>query len=211
MLRESSQVSTSRAGNWPGKEPLNRALVAGFLLEVMFSPPNLPEDPQARRCMVKSRLKNTLVSRLAGHIPLDSFRNLAQNLDEWFNFFYPLISPSPTLTLRHQKERLQHAFYPLCEDLLLEAMSLLNGLPTRRHRKVSRSKLLAFFHECGGGWFRLKDFEEFFHIDRKTAWEYIQKLLQADILTHNQGRSAAVRYRLAPQFLSRQQSVVSSQ
>ena len=38
-------------------------------------------------------------------------------------------------------------------------------------------------------------------IDRKTAWEYVQKLQEAGLLIHNQGRSAAVRYRLADHFL----------
>ncbi len=214
MLKESSHVSYPGAGrDWPGKEPLNRALVAGLLLEVIFSPPNLPEDPQARRCQVKSRLKTTLVSRLAGHIPLNSFRDLAQNLDQWFNLFYPLISPLPPMAMsRHRKEDLQTAPQPFCESMLQDALDQLNGLlPTRRHRKIDPDKLLAFFGQQGGDWFRLKDFERFFHIDRKTAWEYIQKLLQAGLLAHNQGRSAAVRYRLAPRFLSSQPPAASSQ
>jgi hypothetical protein len=39
-------------------------------------------------------------------------------------------------------------------------------------------------------------------VDRKTAWEYVRKLLQAGILLHNQGHSSAVRYRVAPYLLS---------
>jgi hypothetical protein len=189
-------------------------LVAGLLLEVILSPPNLPVDPQARRCQVKSRLKNTLVSRLAGHIPLNSFLDLAQNLDQWFDFFYPLVSPPCTLTMLrdHTSNDLQPSIQPYREDLFRDALARLNGLlPTRRHRKIDRERLLAFFQQRGGNWFRLKDMEQFFHIDRKTAWEYIQKLLQANLLTHNQGRSAAVRYCLAPQFLSSQQPVTSYQ
>lgn len=214
MLRESSRIFLAGAGrDWPGKEPLNRALVAGLLLEVFFSPPNLPEDPQARRCQVKSRLKTTLVSRLAGHMPLNSFRDLAQNLDQWFDFFYPLISPPHTpTTTPHKKDDLQQSSQPFCEDLLRDALGRLNGLlPTRRHRKIDPDKLLAFFQQRGGDWFRLKDFERFFRIDRKTAWEYSQKLLQADLLTHNHCRSAAVRYCLAPQFMSSLQPVTSDQ
>jgi hypothetical protein len=208
MLRESAHVSLSGAGrDWPGKEPLNRALVAGILLEVIFSPPNLPEDPQARRCQVKSRLKNTLVSRLAGHIPLNSFRDLAQNLDQWFDFFYPLLSPQGSLAMRSCKFELRCPSSPhpgLYEDRLTEYLAQLSGLlPTRRHRKIDGDKLLTFFRQRGGDWFRLKDFEHFFRIDRKTAWEYTQKLLQAGLLTHNQERSAAVRYCLAERFLEK--------
>lgn len=192
---------------------LNRTLVAGLLLEVMFSLPNLPEDPQARRGQVKSRLKNTLVSRLAGHIPLNSFRDLAQNLERWFDLFYPLIESPPAQTIVHPSPDQPYvASRPFCENLLRDALARLNGLlPTRRHRKIDPDKLLAFFRQRGGDWFRLKDFELFFRVDRKTAWEYIQKLLQAGLLTHNQGRSAAVRYCLAPRLLSKQQSVANDQ
>jgi len=190
---------------WLGEEKLNRALVAGLMLEVILSQPPLPEDPRARRRQVKSRLKNTLVSRLAGHIPLRSFRDLAQNIDQWFDFFYPLITPrcSLAMTCRNLKDDHQLGSHKsLCEDLLKEFLAQMNGLlPTRRHRKIDREKLSAFLRHSRGEWFRLKDFEQFFHIDRKTAWEYIQKLLQAGLLHHNQGRSAAVRYRLAPRFL----------
>ena len=47
----------------------------------------------------------------------------------------------------------------------------------------------------------MKDFAQHFDIDRKTAWEYVQKLQEAGLLLHNRGRSAAVRYRLADHFL----------
>jgi hypothetical protein len=69
-------------------------------------------------------------------------------------------------------------------------------LPKRRHRKVDRQRLQEFFHQTQDGWFRLRDFEHFFVLDRKTAWEYIQKFLQTGLLVHNQGRSSAVRYRV---------------
>jgi len=52
-----------------------------------------------------------------------------------------------------------------------------------------------------GSWFRLKDLTRHFDIDRKTAWEYVQKLLEAGLLIHNHRRSTAVRYRLADHFI----------
>jgi hypothetical protein len=191
-----------RAGS--EKEALNRALVAGLMLEVILAQPALPEDPEGRRGQVKARLKAALVTRLAGHIPLNSFRDLAQNLDQWFDFFYPLLTPQCSLS-RTCGDR--GTIFPgtsgqaLREDLLLDCLEHMNGLlPKRRHRKLDRPRLLVFLRRTGGGWFRLKDFEQFFHIDRKTAWEYIQKFLQAGLLDHNQGRSAAVRYRLTLRF-----------
>ncbi len=183
-----------------GQKALNRALVAGMMLETIFSLPGLPDDPGARRGQVKARFKTALVCRLAGHIPLQSFRDLAQDLDRWFDHFYPLIASRNSLFepgLNSENGFDASADQYVRSDLVRESLENLNGLlPTRRHRK----RLLEFLERTRGGWFRLKDFERFFRIDRKTAWEYIQKLLQAGLLHHNQARSAAVRYRLAPKF-----------
>jgi hypothetical protein len=74
-------------------------------------------------------------------------------------------------------------------------------LPHRPHRKLSRDRLREFLDRTRGGWFRLKDFERHFGVDRKTAWEYLQKLLHAGLLRHNRKHSAAVRYALETRFL----------
>jgi hypothetical protein len=74
-------------------------------------------------------------------------------------------------------------------------------LPHRPHRKLNRERLWEFLGSTQGGWFRLIDFTRHFGVDRKTAWEYLQKFLQAGLLRHNRGRSAAVRYALGTRFL----------
>jgi DNA-binding IclR family transcriptional regulator len=74
-------------------------------------------------------------------------------------------------------------------------------LPQRSHRKLGVNRLLDFLQRTQGRWFRLKDFERHFGVDRKTAWEYLQKFLSAGLLCHNHQRSAAVRYALATRFL----------
>ena len=74
-------------------------------------------------------------------------------------------------------------------------------LPRRPHRKLHPDRLWEFLGRTQGGWFRLKDFELHFGVDRKTAWEYLKKMLAAGLLRHNRRRSAAVRYALAPRFL----------
>ena len=74
-------------------------------------------------------------------------------------------------------------------------------LPHRPHRKLNQDKLWEFLGRTQGGWFRLIDFTRHFGVDRKTAWEYLQKFLHAGLLRHNRGRSAAVRYALETRFL----------
>jgi hypothetical protein len=74
-------------------------------------------------------------------------------------------------------------------------------LPQRPHRKINQDRLWEFLGRTQGGWFRLLDFTEHFGVDRKTAWEYLRKLLHAGLLRHNRARSAAVRYALETRFL----------
>jgi hypothetical protein len=39
-------------------------------------------------------------------------------------------------------------------------------------------------------------------LDRKTAWEYVHNLAAAGLFCRNNGRSAAVRYRLEARFIA---------
>lgn len=188
----------------PELDSLNRALVAGLMLEVMLENPNLMEKPGSGCHRLKACLRKTLAVHLAGRIPLASFHSLAQGVDHWFAIFYPLLADgglaqalSPPVPASPSASSCS-----LREDLFSEALARTPGLiPQRRHRKLDREKLQSFLEGTGGQWFRLRDFEAHFGMDRKTAWEYVQKLLQAGVLVHNQGHSSAVRYRVEPRFL----------
>lgn len=189
---------------------LDRALVTGLMLEVILETSSLPGDPAIHRSLVKTRLKNIMVTYLAGRVTLERFRHLLRELDYCFPHYYPLFasgsppvqktgnlgemsSPSPT----------PPAHRVLREDLLKEWLEteVRKFLPQRPHRKLGVKRLLDFLFHTEGCWFRLKDFERHFGIDRKTAWEYLQKFLSAGLLCHNHQRSAAVRYALSTRFL----------
>lgn len=199
-----SWLTRLRSASEPEMETLNRALVAGLMLEAMLENPRLAEEPGAQGQRLKACLRTTLASQLAGCMPLASFQNLAQGLDHWFEVMYPLLSHAGLAGL-HPSPARPPAAMETClirEDILSECLEKTPGLlPRRRHRKFDREKLKNFLENTGGAWFRLRDFEEHFHMDRKTAWEYVQKLLQAGLLVHNQGHSSAVRYQVAPRFL----------
>lgn len=201
------------AKGWPrtAEEKLDRALVAGLMLEVILEAPESPGDPQARRHLIKTRLKGTLVSHLAGRVTLDRFRTLVGQLENWFPLYYPLIAPEPAAAAAGPalepfpapSTGAAIARRAVREDFLQDWLDQRAGelLPQRPHRKIHREKLSEFLRRSQGGWFRLRDFQQHFAIDRKTAWEYLQKLRDAGLLSHNRERSAAVRYCLEDRFL----------
>lgn len=199
-------------GPGPDQEKLDRALVAGLLLDTMLDGPGAPEDARSQPLAVKARLQRNLVTHLAGRVTLDHFRTLIRNLDRWFPHYYPLVSPALAgseargaageAPFRSEAAPLGGA-RALREEALKNWLSsrVQELLPHRPHRKLHPDKLRDFLRRTQGRWFRVKDFQSHFQVDRKTAWEYLQKLLAAQLLDHNQERSAAVRYCLADPFL----------
>jgi hypothetical protein len=193
------------------EEKLDRALVSGLMLEVVLETSAMLMDPHSLRHLVKTRLKDSLAVNLAGRVTLDRFRRLLSQVDVWFPQYYPLTTagspetPAPAplqavpgaaaadLPARRgiQVDRLRDWFQKEGRGLL----------PHRPHRKLNPDRLREFLSHTQGSWFRLVDFTRHFGLDRKTAWEYLQKFFQAGLLRHNQGRSAAVRYALETCFL----------
>lgn len=213
------------------QDKLDRALVAGLILEVVLDQADLPTGDQARQCLVKTRIQDYLVQHLAGSVSLDRFRTLARNLDGWFDFYYPLLvtedrpmaAHGATVTYAAREPRAAYTIHEpkadwlgsrsgshtpapvhrACLDKLLDSWleEAKPDIPHRSHRKMSPAKLKQFLHQSGGRWFRLRDFERFLQMDRKTAWDYLQQFLQSGLLCHNRKNSAAVRYCLSPTFL----------
>ncbi len=202
-----------RSKTWPGPadDMLERALVAGLMLDAVLKAPALPLDPQIRRRHLKLSLTRSLVRHLSGRITLDRFRTLVDRLEDWFLFYYPLMPPRPA-SGEGQEGGARAAAppatcrpHPLLRHDRLRAWLATAGpgiLPQRPQRKIQPARLEEFFVATRGLWFRVKDLARTFDLDRKTAWEYLQKLQTAGLLVHNDGRSAAVRYRLADRFLT---------
>jgi hypothetical protein len=196
-----------------GMDSLDRALVMGLILEVVLDA--RASDPSIG-CQhgMKARLGELLVSRLAGRVTLERFRGLVRQVDElWPVWYAPLrretilsgvapglrSEPAPRYAYASPAAPVERVRHDLLRRWLAAPPPGL--LPHSPQRKVRPDKLLAFLTHTRGGWFRVKDFQQWFHIDRKTAWEYLQALTRAGLLQHNQARSAAVRYALAPAFL----------
>ena len=215
--------SWSRGHRWPvpPDEKLERAMVAGLMLDVVLEAPGLPDEPRTRRHLIKSHLTDSLLAHLAGHVTLDRFRTLVNRLEQWFPFYYPLMPPLPApeaqQPFKRERARPDAAFCPPQDvvrlDRLREWLANAAGeiLPRRPQRKIKPDRLEEFLLCTRGLWFRVQDLAQAFDIDRKTAWEYLQKFQDADLLVHNRGRSAAVRYRLADDFLKVRVAAVQQQ
>lgn len=206
----------------PADEKLERAMVAGLMLEVILEVPGLPQESQTRRHFIKSKLTYSLVAQLAGSVTLDRFRHLMHHLEQWFQFYYPLMPPLAPPSEAQQtwpggRTPPPAAVSPpqdvVCLDLLHLWLANAGGeiLPRRPQRKIQPDRIEEFLLCTRGLWFRVKDLAGAFDIDRKTAWEYLQKFQDAGLLVHNRGRSAAVRYRLADDFLKVQVAALQRQ
>jgi hypothetical protein len=206
----------------PPDEKLERAMVAGLMLDVVLEAPGLPDEPQTRRHLIKSHLTDSLLAHLAGRVTLDRFRTLVNRLEQWFPFYYPLMPPlappsQAQQTCQGGSTPPSAAVSPPQDvvrlDRLREWLANAAGeiLPRRPQRKIKPDRLEEFLLCTRGLWFRVKDLAQAFDIDRKTAWEYLQKFQDAGLLVHNRGRSAAVRYRLADDFLKVRMAAVQQQ
>lgn len=190
-------------------EKLDRALVTGMMLEVILESSSLLLDSRTLRRLVKTRLKDSLAVNLAGRVTLNRFRHLLSQVDIWFPLYYPLTTagaPKATAATGNQAIPAKAAA-PSRRGLRVDRLRAWleeegrGLLPHRPHRKVNQDRLWEFLDRTQGGWFRLLDFTRHFGVDRKTAWEYLRKLLHAGLLRHNGALSAAVRYALETHFL----------
>ena len=77
-------------------------------------------------------------------------------------------------------------------------------------RKLTPETLGDYLRETQSRWFRLLDFEARFKVNKKTAWGYLNLLLQEGVLTHNGEKANRVRYALAAPFMANPASASGS-
>jgi hypothetical protein len=184
----------------PGRG-LDTTLVAGMFFQVVREASRLPAGTQERVSFVRKKAKDYLVTQLAGQITLSQFYRLLNLIEEEVGLYFAKNDWSggqPNLVEASRPRPLSEL---VKSDALRHALASI-GLPEKGRRKLTLESLGDFFRETEGRWFRLLDFEVRFQVNKKTAWAYLNLLLQEGILVHNGEKANRVRYALAGPFKS---------
>ena len=183
---------------------LDTTLVAGMFFQVVMEASRLPTGSQERVTFVRKRAKDYLVTQLAGQITLSQFYRLLTIIEAEAGLYFArhdwsggksglretweAKSPPPPLLPE-----------PIKNEALRQALAKV-PLPVKGRRKLTPETLGEYLRETEGRWFRLLDFEARFKVNKKTAWGYLNLLLQEGVLIHNGEKANRVRYALAAPF-----------
>ena len=188
----------------PPAHGLDTTLVAGMFFQVVMEASRLPTGAQERVSFIRKRAKDYLVTQLAGQITLSQFYRLLNLIEEEAGLYFTRQDWSGGKAILHET-RERGGFpppglpEPVKNDALRQALAKV-GLPTKGRRKLTPETLGEYLRETEGGWFRLLDFEARFNVNKKTAWGYLNLLLQESVLIHNGEKANRVRYALAAPF-----------
>ena len=188
----------------PPAHGLDTTLVAGMFFQVVMEASRLPTGSQERVSFVRKRAKDYLVTQLAGQITLSQFYRLLTIIEaEAGQYFARHDWSGGKSGLRETWEASPSLPPPLPEPVKREALRQALAkvpLPVKGRRKLTPETLGEYLRETEGRWFRLLDFEARFKVNKKTAWGYLNLLLQEGVLTHNGEKANRVRYALAAPF-----------
>lgn len=197
-------VSEKSPALTPPARGLDTTLVAGMFFQVVMEASRLPTGSQERVSFIRKRAKDYLVTQLAGQITLSQFYRLLTIIEaEAGQYFSRHDWSGGKSGLRETWEASPPPPPPLPEPVKSEALRQALAkvpLPMKGRRKLTPETLGEYLRETEGGWFRLLDFEARFKVNKKTAWGYLNLLLQEGVLTHNGEKANRVRYALAAPF-----------
>jgi hypothetical protein len=207
-------VEEKASGLTPPAHGLDTTLVAGMFFQVVMEASRLPASSQERVSFIRKRAKDYLVTQLAGQITLSQFYRLLTiieaNADQYFarhdwsggksdlRETWETSPPLPPLLPESVKS-----------EALRQALAKV-ALPVKGRRKLTPETLGAYLRETEGNWFRLLDLEARFKVNKKTAWGYLNLLLQEGVLIHNGEKANRVRYALAAPFKANPTSATGS-
>jgi len=183
----------------PPAHGLDTTLVAGMFFQVVMEASRLPTGSQERVSFIRKKAKDYLVTQLAGQITLSQFYRLLNLIEKEVGQYFARQDWSGG------KASLREAGLPpllpesVKGEALRQALAKI-ALPLKGRRKLTPETLWAFLRGTEGRWFRLLDIEARFQVNKKTAWGYLNLLLQEGVLAHNGEKANRVRYALAAPF-----------
>jgi alkylated DNA nucleotide flippase Atl1 len=192
-------VSENSYGLAPPGRGLDTTLVAGMFFQVMMEVSRLPSGPQERVSFVRKRAKDYLVTQLAGQITLSQFYRLLNLIEEEVGLYFARQDWSGNGLNLVEASRPRPQAEAVQSDALCQTLAKI-GIPEKGRRKLTPETLRDFLRETEGRWFRLLDLETRFQVNKKTAWAYLNLLLQEGILVHNGEKANRARYALAAPF-----------
>ncbi|MEJ2670600.1 MAG: hypothetical protein P8168_00050 [Deltaproteobacteria bacterium] len=192
-------VSESSFAPAPPGRNLDTMVVAGMFFQVMQEASRLPASHEERVSYVRKKAKDYLVTQLAGQITLSQFYRLLNLIEEEVGLYFTKNYWSGSGPKLVEASRPRPSLELVKSDALRQALAQI-GLPEKGRRKLTPENLGDFLRETEGRWFRLLDFESRFQVNKKTAWAYLNLLLQEGILVHNGEKANRVRYSLAGPF-----------
>jgi len=192
----------------PPAHGLDTTLVAGMFFQVVMEASRLPAGSQERVSFIRKRAKDYLVTQLAGQITLSQFYRLLNLIEEDVGLYFSRQDWSGGKTGLRETREVSLPLppppppplpEPVKNEALRQALAKI-ALPLKGRRKLTPETLRDYLRETEGRWFRLLDFEARFKVNKKTAWGYLNLLLQGGVLTHNGEKANRVRYALAAPF-----------
>ena len=190
----------------PPAHGLDTTLVAGMFFQVVMEASRLPTGSQERVSFIRKRAKDFLVTQLAGQITLSKFYRLLNLIEEDVGLYFSRQDWSGGKAALREPRKASPPPHPpppppepVKSEALRQALAKI-GMPVKGRRKVTPDTLHEYLRETEGRWFRLLDLEARFQVNKKTAWGYLNLLLQEGVLTHNGEKANRVRYALAATF-----------
>jgi hypothetical protein len=197
-------VSEQSSPLTPPARGLDTTLVAGMFFQVVMESSRLPAGSQERVSFIRKRAKDYLVTQLAGQITLSQFYRLLTLIEAEAGQYFARHDWSGDKSGRGETREVSPLPPPrLPETVQSEALRQALAkipLPEKGRRKLTPETLGEYLRETEGLWFRLLDFEARFRVNKKTAWGYLNLLLQQGVLRHNGEKANRVRYALAASF-----------
>jgi alkylated DNA nucleotide flippase Atl1 len=188
----------------PPAHGLDTTLVSGMFFQVVMEASRLPTGSQERVSFIRKRAKDYLVTQLAGQITLSQFYRLLTLIENEAGLYFARHDWSGGKAALREPRKASPPPpppppKPVKSEALRQALAKI-GMPLKGRRKVTPETLRDYLRETEGRWFRLLDFEARFQVNKKTAWGYLNLLLQEGVLTHNGEKANRVRYALAAPF-----------